>query len=88
MTASKLKGRSPLKGASLLDEFEKDRIKSQTDIISVITSYGISLEKKGSSLYGAVSPFMRTRILPFQWISPRACFTVSAVGPAEMCLIL
>ena len=31
----KLKGRSPLKGASLLDEFEKDRIKSQTDIVSV-----------------------------------------------------
>ncbi len=56
MTSSKLKGRSPLKGASLLDEFEKDRIKSQTDIVSVITSYGISLEKKGSSFMG-LCPF-------------------------------
>lgn len=56
MTTSKLKGRSPLKGASLLDEFEKDRIKSQTDIVSVITSYGISLEKKGSSFMG-LCPF-------------------------------
>ena len=52
MTSSKLKGRSPLKGSSLLEEFEKDRIKSQTDIVSVITSYGISLEKKGSSFMG------------------------------------
>ena len=56
MTSSKLKGRSPLKGASLLDEFEKDRIKSQTDIVSVITSYGIALEKKGSSHMG-LCPF-------------------------------
>ncbi len=56
MTSSKLKGRSPLKGASLLDEFEKDRIKAQTDIVSVITSYGISLEKKGSSFMG-LCPF-------------------------------
>ncbi len=56
MTSSKLKGRSPLKGASLLDEFEKDRIKSQTDIVSVITSYGIALEKKGTSFMG-LCPF-------------------------------
>ncbi len=54
--SGRLKGRSPLKGASLLDEFEKDRIKAQTDIVSVITSYGISLEKKGSSFMG-LCPF-------------------------------
>ena len=56
MSGGRLKGRSPLKGAGLLEEFEKDRIKASVDIVSLIRSAGISLEKRGSSWMG-LCPF-------------------------------
>lgn len=52
MTGSRLKGRSPLKGASLLDEFEKDRVKESVDIVDLISSSGVSLVEKGASWMG------------------------------------
>lgn len=49
---SRLKGRSSLKGASLLDEFEKDRVKASVDIVDLISSSGVSLVQKGASWMG------------------------------------
>ena len=53
---SRLKGRSPLKGTGLLDEFEKDRVKASVDIVDLIRSYGVALEQKGASWMG-LCPF-------------------------------
>ena len=55
MSTGKLKGRSPLKKVGLMEEFEKDRIKDSIDIVSLIQSYGISLEKKRGFLGWIVS---------------------------------
>lgn len=60
MNGSRLKGRSPLKGVGLMEEFEKDRIKDTVDIVSLIRSYGIDLEEKGSSWMG-LCPFHEDR---------------------------
>ena len=51
-SGSRLKGRSPLKGTGLLDEFEKDRVKDSVDIVDLIRSYGVDLEQKGGSWMG------------------------------------
>ena len=56
MNGSRLKGRSPLKGTGLLDEFEKDRVKASVDIVDLIRSYGVALEQKGASWMG-LCPF-------------------------------
>ena len=56
MNGSRLKGRSPLKGSGLLDEFEKDRVKASVDIVDLIHSYGVALEHKGGSWMG-LCPF-------------------------------
>ena len=53
----RLKGRSPLaKGAGFLEEFAKDEVKAKVDIIVLMESFGIQLEKKGSSWMG-LCPF-------------------------------
>ncbi len=55
--SSRLKGRSPLaKGVGFLEEYTKDEIKAQVDIVSLMSSCGIHLEKKGSSWMG-LCPF-------------------------------
>ena len=57
MSTSRLKGRTPLaKGASFYDEFNKDEIKRKVDIVLLMESFGIHLEKKGSSYMG-LCPF-------------------------------
>ena len=56
-STGRLKGRSPLaKGAGFLEEFTKDEVKSRVDIIALMESFGIKLEKKGSSWMG-LCPF-------------------------------
>ena len=55
--STRLKGRTPLaKGAGFLEEFTKDEVKAKVDILSLMESFGISLEKKGSSWMG-LCPF-------------------------------
>lgn len=48
---SKLKG-STLQVSGFLDEFEKDQVKKDVDILSLFSSFGIKLEKKGNSHMG------------------------------------
>jgi len=48
----KLAGRKTLRVSSILDEFEKDRIKGTVDIVSLFTSFGVSLERKGKNYMG------------------------------------
>ncbi|VDB01170.1 DNA primase, partial [Olavius algarvensis spirochete endosymbiont] len=50
----RLKGRSPLsKGIGFLEEFSKDEVKSRVDIVALFGSFGVKLEKKGSSWMGS-----------------------------------
>lgn len=51
----KLKG-STLEVSGFLDEFEKDEVKRNVDIIDLFQSFGVSLEKKGSGYMG-LCPF-------------------------------
>jgi DNA primase catalytic core len=52
---SRLKG-STLQVSGFLDEFEKDQVKKDVDILSLFSSFGISLQKKGNSHMG-LCPF-------------------------------
>jgi len=52
---SKLKG-STLQVGGFLDEFEKDEVKRNMDILSLFSSFGIKLQKKGNSHMG-LCPF-------------------------------
>jgi len=55
--SSRLMGRSPLaKGVGFLEEFSKDEIKGKVDIVALFASFGVQLEKKGSSWMG-ICPF-------------------------------
>lgn len=47
---------STLQVSGFLDEFEKDEVKGNVDILSLFSSFGISLEKKGKSHMG-LCPF-------------------------------
>ena len=53
MTAmDKLAGRKTLKVASILDEFEKDKVKAGVDLVALFSSFGVPLESKGKSYMG------------------------------------
>ena len=52
MSGDRLGGVKTLKVTGFLDEFEKDEIKKSVDIVSLFTSFGISLEQKGNSHIG------------------------------------
>lgn len=52
----KLAGRKTLKVGNILDEFEKDKVKSDIDIVSLFQSFGVPLTKKGGSFMG-LCPF-------------------------------
>ncbi len=52
MSTDRLDGVKTLKVSGFLDEFEKDEIKKSVDIISLFTSFGVSLEQKGKSHIG------------------------------------
>jgi DNA primase catalytic core len=52
MSGDRLGGVKTLKVSGFLDEFEKDEIKRNVDIISLFTSFGVSLEQKGKSHIG------------------------------------
>ena len=52
MSGDRLGGVKTLKVSGFLDEFEKDEIKKSVDIISLFTSFGVSLEQKGNSFIG------------------------------------
>jgi len=52
MSADRLGGVKTLKVSGFLDEFEKDEIKKSVDIISLFTTFGVSLEQKGKSYIG------------------------------------
>ena len=55
--STRLKGsRPPSKGAGFLEEFRKDEIKGKVDIIALMESFGIHVEKKGASWMG-LCPF-------------------------------
>ena len=49
MSGDRLGGVKTLKVSGFLDEFEKDEIKKSVDIVSLFTSYGVSLELKGKN---------------------------------------
>ena len=52
---SRLNG-STLKVSGFLDEFEKEDVKKNVDIVNLFSSFGISLSKKGNSYMG-LCPF-------------------------------
>jgi DNA primase len=49
---SRLGGVKTLKVSGILDEFEKDEVKKGVDIVSLFSSFGVHLEKKGKSWMG------------------------------------
>ena len=52
MEHDRLKGKKTLKVAGFLDEFEKDEVKKRVDIVSLFSSFGIKLTRKGKSYTG------------------------------------
>ena len=50
--ADRLKGRKTLKVGNFLDEFEKDDIKRDVDIVKLFHHFGVELTKKGKSHLG------------------------------------
>ena len=52
MPYDRLKGKKTLKASSFLDEFEKDDVKKNTDLVLLFEGFGIHLEKKGRSYLG------------------------------------
>jgi DNA primase len=49
---SRLGGVKTLKVSGILDEFEKDEVKKGVDIVSLFSSFGVHLEKRGKSWMG------------------------------------
>ena len=47
MTSDRLKGRKTLQVSNFLDEFEKDDIKKQVDIVNLFNHFNVKLNKKG-----------------------------------------
>ena len=47
-----LKGQKTLKVTGFLEEFEKDDIKKNVDIVELFASFNVSLEKKGKNFMG------------------------------------
>lgn len=85
---ARLKGRSPLaKGVGFLEEFSKNEVKGKVDIVALFASFGVRLEKKGSSWMGRC-PSTRIGSLHLAWITPRASITALAVVRAVMCSTL
>jgi 5S rRNA maturation endonuclease (ribonuclease M5) len=52
IVADRLKGRKTLQVANFLDEFEKDDIKKDIDIVRLFQHFGVNLTKKGKSYLG------------------------------------
>ena len=52
MAATRLKGRSTLAVDGFLEELEKEDLKKRTDLVALFESFGVQLEKKGSSFMG------------------------------------
>ena len=52
MAATRLKGRSTLAVDGFLEELEKEDLKKKTDLVALFESFGVKLEKKGSSFMG------------------------------------
>jgi len=52
MAATRLKGRSTLAVDGFLEELEKEDLKKRTDLVALFESFGVKLEKKGSSFMG------------------------------------
>jgi len=50
--ADRLKGRKTLQVATFLDEFEKDDLKKEVDIVRLFSHFGVTLTKKGKSFSG------------------------------------
>lgn len=48
----KLSGRTTLQVGTILDEFEKDKVKASVDVVSLFASFGVLLEAKGKSHLG------------------------------------
>ena len=52
MAYDRLAGKKTLKVAGFLDEFEKDEVKKNIDIVRLFSSFGVKLNKKGKSYTG------------------------------------
>jgi DNA primase len=52
MAKDRLKGRKTLQVSNFLDEFEKDDIKKDVDIVRLFERFGVVLTKKGKSYLG------------------------------------
>jgi DNA primase len=53
MAKDRLKGRKTLQVTNFLDEFEKDDIKKDVDIVRLFEHFGVNLTKKGKSYMGS-----------------------------------
>jgi hypothetical protein len=84
---SRLGGVKTLKVSGILDEFEKDEVKKGVDIVSLFSSFGVHLEKKGKSWMGCGVLGMRTPLPACRWIRRRDSTTALAVGSLGMPLI-
>ncbi len=52
MAYDRLGGKKTLTAAGFLDEFDKDEVKKNIDIVSLFSSFGVKLNKKGKSYTG------------------------------------
>ena len=52
LSSERLKGKKTLQVAGLLEEFEKDDVKKDVDIIKLFNHFGIELKKKGKNYTG------------------------------------
>lgn len=52
MAVDRLAGKKTLKVSGFLDEFEKDEVKKKVDIVSLFSSFGVKLTRKGKSYTG------------------------------------
>jgi hypothetical protein len=83
---SRLGGVKTLKVSGILDEFEKDEVKKGVDIVSLFSSFGVHLEKKGKSWMGRC-PWHEDSTPACRWIRRKDSTTALAAGSLGMPLI-
>jgi DNA primase len=77
---SRLGGVKTLKVSGILDEFEKDEVKKGVDIVSLFSSFGVHLEKKGKSWMGCGVLGMRTPPPACRWIRRKGLYNCFGCG--------
>ena len=75
----KLGGLKTLKVAPILEELEKDRLKSTIDLVELFSSFGVELTRRAQATWACV-PFTRTEIPVSRSIGRRGFFTALAAA--------